>query len=109
MAPAAGVCKLGKPCWKNTLTGYKYLDGDQTPDGLYNVTLTAGTMDKQKLLVTGKGSNLHLPPPVGTTLLTLDSTVTVQLVRTDGGVCWEAVYPGPAKRNLMPIFRDTLP
>ncbi len=109
MAPAAGLCTLNKPCWKPTLTGYKYLDGDLTPDGLYNVTLTAGIMDKAKLFVTGKGPNLHLPTPVGSSLLTLDSTVTVQVVRSDGAVCWESVYPAPAKRNLLPIFSATLP
>jgi len=108
-APGAGLCKLGKPCWKTTSTGYRYADGNMIPDGLSNAVLTAGVMDKAKLSVTGKGPNLHMPAPVGTGVFKPDSPITVQFVRGDGGVCWESVFSVPAKKNQLPIFRDTLP
>src|SRR5207244_1394167 len=76
-APAGGLCKLNKPCWKTTLTGYHYFDGDHTPDGLATVALTAGVMDKAKVVVNGVGPNVIVPAPVGAAVLKQDSTVTV--------------------------------
>ena len=103
------MCKLSKPCWKPTITGYKYYNVDHTPDGLATVVLTAGLLDKARVFVAGVGPILQIPAPVGTAVLKQDSTVTVQFVRSDGALCWQSVYGTPAKRNLLPIFRDTLP
>jgi hypothetical protein len=108
-APAAGLCKLNKPCWKPTVTGYRYVDGDLSPDGLFNVFLTAGVMNKAKLFVAGRGPNLLMPIPAGSGLFKQDSAVTVQFVRSDGGPCWESVYPAPAKKNTLAVFNDTFP
>jgi cysteine-rich repeat protein len=97
--PAGGLC-AGRPCWKATGTGFKYVDKDATPRGITRVTLREGTTPGQaKILVKGKGVNLDMPT------LPLGQPVTVQL-RNSQGVCWEAVFSAPALRNQLDQFKD---
>jgi hypothetical protein len=105
-APGAGTC-AGKPCWKQlgslTPEGFKYKDRDLTPDGIAGIILKAGAVGKAKIIVKGMGS--HLPPA---TPLDQDTNVTMQLVRSDGGVCWQAVYPAPASKNGNGQFKEKI-
>lgn len=89
-APAGGICKNGKACWKATTTSYKYNDGLYTPDGLQGLQLKEGLVNgKAQIQVKGRGINL-LPPT-----LPLTPPVTVQVRNTQTGICWDAAFPTP--------------
>ena len=92
-AEGGGSCHEGVPCWKETSTGYKYKDADNSPNGPYTMLLKAGTAGIAKIVWKGKGSDLDPPTPP------LSQPVTVQLVNSNG-VCWEAVYSEPAIKNV---------
>src|SRR5262249_29080977 len=96
-APAGGTC-AGAPCWKPTSSGFKYADPELTPDGVYVVQLEAGGDGRAKIVVKGKGANLHMPG------LGLLPPVTVQLPRADGGPCWGATFLFPS-RNATGRFK----
>ena len=55
----------------------------------------AGAAGKANLKVKGKGTNLAMP----TMPLAQDTTVTVQLLGPTGGICWDANFSAPAKKN----------
>lgn len=103
--PAGGTC-AGKPCWAAKKTGFLYKDKDLTNDGLMQLQLMAGADGKAKIVVKGKGANLPMPTPAGPGLFAQDITVFVQLVNSDG-VCWEADFSAPAKKNDPSQFSDT--
>lgn len=88
----------GTFCWKPTgVKGFKYKDTAGSADGITRIRLRAGSGDA-KVMVKGNGAGLPLPPPADpNNLIYQDPNVTVQLRNSDG-VCWEAVYPGPAQR-----------
>ncbi|GIW41624.1 MAG: hypothetical protein KatS3mg076_2201 [Candidatus Binatia bacterium] len=110
--PSDGICRNGKPCWKrlgkaaNPL-GYRYRDPDVLEDGILKIVLKSGADGKSKVLVVGKTGALPLPGPLGETYLAQDQNVVVQLLKSDGGVCWESRYPAPAKKNTEEVFRET--
>lgn len=99
--PAGGVCAKGKPCWKETKTGFTYKDGDLTPDGVQQLQLRAGEAGKAKILLKGKGDLLQMPD-----LATLALPVTVQLVSRTDGTCWQAEYVGAALKQDATQFQD---
>jgi hypothetical protein len=103
-APPGGVCS-GKPCWAAKNTGFLYKDNDLTNDGLMQLQLTAGAAGKAKIVVKGKGERLPMPVPIGLGLFDQDTAVIVQLVTSDG-MCWEADFSAPAKRNDAQQFND---
>src|SRR5262249_54465721 len=78
-APAGGN-------WALVATGAKYTNKILVPDGLQKIVLKAGAAGRAKIGVKGKGAALPMPG------LPLVGTVRVQLVRSDGGRCWEASY-----------------
>ena len=92
-APAGGLCRGGKPCWKETSKGYRYSDRDLTPGGLSKIVLKEGATGVAKIMVKGKGSLLGLPAlPIPSSNLPL----TVQLTASNGE-CWEATYTTPTR------------
>ena len=103
-AAADGEC-VGKPCWTETARGYRYRNKNLTPDGLFTMSLNAGTEGRASITISGKGDRLRMP----TLPLKQDTKVTVQLVNSDGAVCWETVLPGPAIKNTTELFKDRLP
>ena len=103
-APPGGTC-AGKACWVAKKTGFLYKDKTLTNDGLMQLQLTAGAAGKAKIVVKGKGERLPVPLPVGTGLFAQDAAVIVQLVNSDG-VCWEADFSAPAKKNDLKQFND---
>jgi len=104
MAPPGGIC-AGKPCWAAKKTGFLYKDKNLTNDGLMQLQFVAGADGKAKIVVKGKGVNLPVPAPAGPGLFAQDIVVTVQLVNSDG-VCWEADFSAPAKKNDLKQFND---
>jgi hypothetical protein len=96
-APADGSCN-GRPCWRATRSGFRYVDPALTPSGLRQIVLRAGAAGKAQIVVKGRGPLLALPALPISTL-----PVTVQLVSSDG-VCWEATYSS-ALRNQTGQFK----
>ncbi len=88
----AGTCD-GKPCWKESKTGFTYKNRSGNADGITQMTLKAGN-GKAKVAVQGKGARLSLPFPIGDT-----TAITVQLVKNPGSgpECWALTFPQPAK------------
>jgi cysteine-rich repeat protein len=83
----------GRACWRELPTGYRYLDPDGTPDGLLKLQARAGAPGEARLVVKGRGADLDMPP------LGFSTPVTVQLRRSDGAGCWEAVYSTPTSSD----------
>ena len=110
-APAAGDCG-GRPCWRGvqvsqsgTISGYAYLDGEQTPHGLDKIFLRTTTVGGGvRLKVQGKGENLS-SAPLGMTTPPLNLPLRVQL-HNRRGYCWEDTYP-TAGRNASGLLRAT--
>jgi cysteine-rich repeat protein len=90
----SGAC-AGRACWRELPTGYRYVDPDGTSDGLLKLQARAGEPGAARLAVRGRGARLRLPP------LTLSTPVSVQLRRSDGGGCWQAVYSTPTKADSL--------
>ena len=76
--------------------GYRYKDPSAAAEGMQKLVLKAGTEGKPKVLVKGRG--VALPDVV----LPLDVPVTVQLVNSETGVCFEGVYDTPDIRSNLP-------
>ncbi len=81
-------------------SGFRYKDKLLTPDGVRQIILKQGlTAGKPRILVRGRGLDLEMPG------LPITQPVRVQL-RNDNGMCWEATYSAPAKKNQLDKFFD---
>jgi hypothetical protein len=89
------------PGWKAGRKGPRYKGGSRAAGGIAAVRLRAGAGATARIRVKGKGAALALPALP----LAQDTAVTVQLLRDDGPECWQAVFPGPARRNTRTEFR----
>jgi len=98
--PAGGTCS-GKPCWKETRSGYQYKSKDLAPHGVAKLGLKEGASGKAQVSVQGKGALLALPAlPIST------SPLTAQLVGKNG-TCFSAVYSfPPVQKNDSKQFKD---
>lgn len=96
-AQAGGTC-AGKPCWKQigsaTPRGFRYWDPNLASNGLASVLLRAGNPGHAKIIVRTKGASYSPTIP-----LNQGTTMTVQLVRADGDLCWQGVYPAAPTPN----------
>jgi len=101
LAPAGGTCGA-RPCWKEGAHTFKYLDREQTPDGLRTILLREGSVPgRAKITVTAKGPLLGIAALDG-----LASPLRVQLGNS-AGACWDAAYSfPPALRHTASQFRD---
>jgi hypothetical protein len=110
-APAAGDCG-GRPCWRSvklsqsgSISGYAYLDGEQTPHGLDKIFLKTTTVGGGiRLKVQGKGEQLS-NAPLGMATPPLNLPLRVQL-HNRHGYCWEDTY-ATASRNEPGVLRAT--
>jgi hypothetical protein len=110
-APAAGDCG-GSPCWRpvqfsqtGNISGYTYLDGEQTPHGIDKIFLRTTTVGGGlRLKVQAKGENLS-SAPLGMAVPPFDLPLRVQL-QNRHGYCWESTYT-TARRNVSGLFRAT--
>ncbi|HWP65316.1 MAG TPA: hypothetical protein VNO26_05330 [Candidatus Limnocylindria bacterium] len=90
-APAAGACG-GKPCWRTTSSGLKYVDAELTPNGIRKLVLKAGGDGSAAITLKAKGSNIPMPS------LPLGSVLRLQV--QGNGECWEATFsPGGVTQN----------
>jgi hypothetical protein len=91
-APADGTCGT-RPCWRPVSTsGFRYLDGDRTPDGVQKIVVRAVQRDgghemlnfkANGALLTGRAFGLPALPP--------GLPLRAQMQARDGW-CWEATY-----------------
>jgi cysteine-rich repeat protein len=95
VSPAGGTCGQ-KPCWTQTLTGFKYKDPEGTPDGIVKLGLRSGHIPRAKITTRAQGV-LALPD------MPLALPVHVQL-RSEDGPCFEANFSSPALNDQL-IFR----
>ncbi len=86
--PAGGSCnvKSPKPCWRESASGFRYVDRDLTPSGVQQLVLRTGVDGKAKIMLKGRGPTLRTPALPITHL-----PVRVQLTNTAGS-CWGATY-----------------
>ena len=91
--------------WKPTgATGFKYKENDGPEDGVRMVVLRAGDAGKARMQVKGKGDGLPDPS------LPLALPVTVQLVNTDDGTCWQSLFDTPGvAANEGTLFKARAP
>ncbi len=95
-----GTC-VGKPCWAEKTTSFKYADKSLAQDGVSQIVLKEGLVaGKAQIKVQGKGRFL---PDLATTSLT--TPVTVEL-RNAAGVCWQAKYTAPFAKQDTQQFKD---
>lgn len=101
VAPAGGMCGP-HPCWRRRDgRRFRYRDTEATPDGITRIALrTRPSATRANIVVSGRGENLQMP------LLPLEQPVRAQLVNSDGGSCWEAIYSAPALKTNDRVFRD---
>src|SRR5262249_33565704 len=88
---AGGICG-SKQCWRESNTGFTYMSRNLAQNGIARLTLKAAS-SRAKIAVTGKGSGLDMPG------LPLSGPVTVQLIRSDSPLCWEADYSTSIKND----------
>jgi hypothetical protein len=102
-AAAGGACKKGKPCWKASGTkGFKYADGDLTPQGVQKLQLQSGIDGKAKIAFGGKGALLGMPA-----LDALAFPLVVQLQGTHDE-CWAATYASASAQDAAGVkAKDT--
>jgi hypothetical protein len=98
-APAGGNCNLAnpRPCWKESATGFRYVDRDLTPDGVQQLVLKAGAGGKAQIVLKGKGDRLGMP-----TLPVQTLPITAQL-RNSAGECWGATYSGTFRNDAQQV------
>ena len=100
-APAGGTCN-GKPCWKESSTGFQYKDSLVSQQGLQQVKMKQGLVaGKTQFQVKGKGPTL----PVPGLPLHQDTKVTIQIHNSDNA-CWTTSFTAPATKNVSTLFTD---
>lgn len=92
--------------WEATSTrGFKYKDKLGVNDGISQLVVREGAIDRAKVSLTAKGANLAFG---GTLPLAQDTQVLVQLHNSDG-TCWQSEFAAPASKNLSDEFKDKAP
>ncbi|HXC53064.1 MAG TPA: hypothetical protein VN634_19410 [Candidatus Limnocylindrales bacterium] len=112
-APAGGECGVKEPgpCWTGRPSqGFNYLDSDQSiePDGVKSVDLVAGPDGRAYIGLKAEGGLFPFPSNGGFggigDLTGIASPLVVQLQNTSG-LCFEATYSAPFKRQLPTRFQ----
>jgi len=97
--PTGGVCG-SRECWRSTgVSGYVFRDRAGTNDGVERVQLRERN-GRARVVVKAKGQGVSNPLPINDA-----ATVTVQILRGEGGPCWETVFVPPAKMNRVDRYR----
>jgi hypothetical protein len=86
-ALAGGACKNG-PCWTASDDGWRYKDSEGRHGPIRTIRLEPGEDGEASILLKAQGPAL-LPPPMP---FALEPSLRVQLLNTENGECWEAVY-----------------
>jgi len=84
-----------KPCWKATRNGFKFKDKSGEPTGTTGLGLKGSDKPgKAKITVKAKGANLQMPDLTG-----LGPQITAQLHNKTSGLCFEANFTAPYKKQ----------
>jgi len=82
--------------------GFKYKDSNTTSDGVQQVKLTPGTVNKAKVLFKAKGANIPMPVPFSALhYFDQDTDVIVKLVSTSG-ICWSSTFTAADTKKNTP-------
>ncbi len=109
---AAGICNGDDPCWKTVKnTGWSYKNKVGNTNGIKKVVLKGGEAGKPVVQVQAKGSSVPLPAAISTSAyFSQDTSVVVQLHRSDDATCWSSTFAVPnTKKNDGEQFRATAP
>jgi acyl-homoserine lactone acylase PvdQ len=93
-APAGGLCSATRSCWRETASGFKYVDPALTPDGVKQVLLRAGIAGKSRIIVKGKGQLLDVPD------LPVSNLPLVAQMQNSDGECWGATYTSTLRNQF---------
>ena len=85
--------------WEATKKGFKYTDKAASVAGIKSILLNSGDAGKAKIIVKGADAGLAVPT------LPLVQPVIAQLSNSSG-VCWEARFSDPPKKNDSGQFKD---
>ena len=96
---AGGRCGR-KRCWTVVRSGFRYQNPTLLPNGILSLLLQAGADEKARITLVGRRGHLGLPP------LPLATPVTVQLVRGDGALCWDARYSVASKNTTRQLHAN---
>jgi hypothetical protein len=96
---AGGRCGR-KRCWTVVRSGFRYQNPGLSPNGILSLRLHAGPDENARITLVGRRGRLGLPP------LPLALPLTVQLVRGDGALCWEARYSVASKNTSRQLRAD---
>jgi hypothetical protein len=99
-APPAGDC-AGKPCWKESKTGFKYGDKFRSSDGVGSLQLKAGVAGKASNQLKAQGFNVLMPA-----LGPLTGPLVVQLHQSSAAVCWGATFSTPFTKDDGVTLKD---
>ena len=90
----------GAPRWKASGSGFRYIDGGKRYGPVDSMSMRSGVAGKARLSL--KASGVALAPPA--LPLDQDPSVVAQMLNTQTGVCWEAVF-STAKPNDVGRFK----
>jgi len=92
----------------NNPKGFKYKDRGAIQDGVQQIKLLPGTINKTKAMIKARGVNVPMPIPVSNTrYFNQSSEVIVQLSSTSG-VCWTSTFTAAdTKKNRPSLFSAT--
>jgi len=97
--PPGGQCG-GRPCWRQTPTGFKYRDPTALRHGVSSLRMRQPLIGAAIITVRAQGPAIGLPAS-----LMLMQPLIVQ-VKNSQGICWGDQYSAPAIRNDTMQFRD---
>lgn len=84
---SGGVCD-GRPCWKESTTGYKYKDALNENGAVSKAQLKSGVGGNAKLSLQAKGIRLGTP----VVPFNVDSSTAMQLISLETDTCWGATF-----------------
>ncbi|HYC56061.1 MAG TPA: penicillin acylase family protein [Candidatus Binatia bacterium] len=85
---AGGNCG-GRPCWRPSSRGFRYVDRSGAAGGITRMSLISGEEGTSRLQIAGDGAGVAAPAlPLAQERLPL----TAQLLNTEGR-CWQSRYP----------------
>ncbi len=103
IAPVDASCTIHS-CWKRLSSGFIY----RSPDRSMKLNLKSGDDGRASIVARGKVEIESTAPERLGRLLNQEPTVRIQLINDVGaGICWEAVYPAPARKNSSTKFVDS--
>ena len=108
-----GICHPRRPCWKTigrgAPTGFFYFNKPTNSSGAQRLYINTAKPPRNSFIsLRGLGVDLPFPGPIGFDRYFHQNTaVTIQFLRNDAPVCWEAVHPS-ANKNIFRRYKSLL-